>query len=358
MNKLMTLFLLKLFFLGSFISCKQTLVSQSNTSQTTQDAPIDIVAERMLIAQRNNGGWSQPNGNPFDYTKELSEPQKTAFLKDKAVLDATIDDDATTKEIRYLATAYKKTQNAIYKVALEKGLNYLLSAQNNAGGWGQFYPDTSGYHKHITYNDNAMMNVMWIMKYTTEGSNNFDAVEKSIQSKATQALQKGIDCILKTQFVQNGKLTAWCAQHDRNTLLPAKARTFELASLSGNESVGIVRFLMSINNPSEEIKKSIKAACDWLESVKIQGIAVKDIADASQPSGKDRVVVEDPNSTLWARFYDLSTNKPFFTGRNSIPKDNLKDIENERRIGYAYYGTWPKTLLAKDYPEWQNKWGK
>lgn len=354
----MTLLIIKLLFLGSFFSCKQTLVLQNNTTQNIEEATKDSVAERMLIAQRNNGGWSQPNGNPFDYTKELSDSQKTAFLKDKAVLDATIDDDATTKEIRYLATAYKQTQNKAYKIALEKGLNYLFLAQNKAGGWGQFYPDSSGYHKHITYNDNAMMNVMWIMKYTAEKTNNFDLVEKSLQNNAAEALKNGIECILKTQYVQNGKLTAWCAQHDRNTLLPAKARAFELASLSGNESVGIVRFLMSLSNPNTDVKKAIHAACAWLESVKIQGIAVKEIADASQPSGKDRVVVEDPNSILWARFYDLTNNKPFFTGRNSIPKENLKDIENERRVGYAYYGTWPKNLLAKDYPEWQNKWGK
>ena len=72
--------------------------------------------------------------------------------------------------------------------------------------------------------------------------------------------------------------------------------------------------------------------------------------------GKDRIVIEDPNSTVWARFYDLETNKPFFTGRNSIPKNTLAEIENERRVGYAYYGTWPKNLLEKEYPLWLKKW--
>ena len=44
----------------------------------------------------------------------------------------------------------------------------------------------------------------------------------------------------------NGRRTVWCAQHDETTLRPAGARTYEHASLSGYESVGIVRFLMGI----------------------------------------------------------------------------------------------------------------
>jgi len=40
--------------------------------------------------------------------------------------------------------------------------------------------------------------------------------------------------------------TGWCAQHDEKTLAPASARVYEKAALSGNEAVGIVRFLMSL----------------------------------------------------------------------------------------------------------------
>ena len=318
----------------------------------------DSTAEKMLLYQRNNGGFPQPHGDAIKYELPISDKLKATLLSEKPLLDATIDDQATTREIKGLALAYQKTHNPTYLKAAENGIKYLLNAQNSAGGWGQFYPDSSGYHKHITYNDNAMVDVMWVLKYAAECSNDFEKIDKSLSQKAKIALEKGIKCILNTQFIQNGKLTAWCAQHDRQTLKPAKARMFELPSLSGNESVGIVRFLMAIENPSPEIKKSIDAAVAWLESVKIVGIKTKDIADASQPKGKDRIVVEDPNSTVWARFYDLETGKPFFTGRNSIPKNTLAEIENERRVGYAYYGTWPKNLLEKEYPNWVQKWKK
>jgi PelA/Pel-15E family pectate lyase len=323
----------------------------------TQEVVKDSVAERMLLYQRNNGGWPQPGGDAINYTKTLSESLKATLLSEKNKLDATIDDQATTREINTLVSTYKKTNNPAYLKAAESGINYLLTAQNTVGGWGQFYPDSSSYHKHITYNDNAMMDVMWIMKAVAEGTKDFEVVDKGLVPRAKAAMAKGIGCILKTQFVQNGKLTAWCAQHDRKTLLPAKARAFELASLSGNESVGIIRFLMTIENPPTEIKNSIKAAVAWLEASKIVGIKTQDILDASQPKGKDRIVVADPNSIVWARFYNLETNKPFFTGRDSVPRATLAEIENERRVGYAYYGTWPAKLLATEYSDWLKKWG-
>jgi len=334
-------------------SCKIAL-----PTSTTQEVVKDSIAERMLIYQRNNGGWPQPGGNAIDYNKTLPEALKARLRTEKNNLDATIDDQATTREIKTLVSTYKKTHNLAYLQAAERGINYLLTAQNPAGGWGQFYPDTSGYRKHITFNDNAMIDVMWLMKSISEKVNDFENVDKSLIPPAKVAVEKGINCILKTQFIQKGKLTAWGAQHDRKTLLPAKARAFELASLSGSESVGIVRFLMAVDNPSPEIRKAIHAAVAWLDASKIVGIKTQDIVDATQPKGKDRIVVADPSSTVWARFYDLETNKPFFAGRDSVPRATLAEIENERRVGYAYYGTWPAKLLSTEYPNWVQKWGR
>jgi PelA/Pel-15E family pectate lyase len=334
----------------SLSGCK----AQSKTASSTL-YPQDSVAERMLIYQRNNGGFPQPKGDPIDYQKSLSKSLISTLLTEKDFLDATIDDKATTREINGLVVAFQNTKNPAYIQAAENGIRYLLRAQNKAGGWGQFFPDSSGYHKHITYNDNAMIDVMYVMKNTAEATNGFEAVDKTLIPATKKAVEKGIDCILKTQVIQNGKLTAWCAQHDRNTLKPAKARMFELPSISGNESVGIIKFLMTINKPSDEIKTAIKAAVAWFEAVKIVGIKIQDIKDPSQPKGKDRIIVPDPNSTIWARFYELETNKPFFAGRNSVVKYSLAEIENERRVGYAYYGTWAKSLLEKDYPEWLKK---
>lgn len=328
-----------------------------NSSSFAQ-IPKDSVSERMLLYQRNNGGWPQPGGDPINYNRELTPTLVQTLVAEKPKLDATIDDKSTTREINHLIASFNQTKNDEYRKAAERGITYLLSAQNAAGGWPQFYPDSSSYRGQITYNDQAMIDVLWVMDHAANGTDGFDVVDKALRDRAKKAVDRGVQCILKTQYRQNGKLTVWCAQHDRHTLQPAKARMFELPSLSGNESVGIVQFLMHLNNPSPDVKQAIRAAVAWFESVKLTGIAVKTITDSSQPKGRDRIVVSDPTSTVWARFYDLDTNTPFFAGRDSVRKTKLADIENERRVGYAYYGTWPAKLLSTDYPDWVKKWGK
>ncbi|MNL61175.1 Pectic acid lyase [compost metagenome] len=62
--------------------------------------------------------------------------------------------------------------------------------------------------------------------------------------------------------------------------------------------------------------------------------------------------IEKPGATIWARFYDIESNEPLFSGRDGIKKKTLAEIEQERRIGYAWYGTWPAALLQKKYPAW------
>jgi PelA/Pel-15E family pectate lyase len=77
------------------------------------------------------------------------------------------------------------------------------------------------------------------------------------------------------------------------------------------------------------------------------------------PKGYDRVVVQDAQAEpLWARFYDISTNRPIFSGRDGIIKDHLAEIEDERRTGYRWYVNSPAALLEKDYPAWQKKWAQ
>ena len=41
-----------------------------------------------------------------------------------------------------------------------------------------------------------------------------------LRAKCRRAFDRGIDCILRTQIRQDGKLALWCQQHDRDTLAP------------------------------------------------------------------------------------------------------------------------------------------
>lgn len=333
------------------------LLSACTPSKHIAAQQLNEQAEKMLLYQRNNGGWPQYRGNATDYRKPLTEATRAQLLADKDRRDATIDDKSTTLEINYLVAAYDSTQNTTYLQAAERGIAYLLEAQNAAGGWPQFFPDTSRYHKHITYNDNAMVEVLWVMKRAAERSDAYRHIRAELSTQAQAAVARGIQCILRTQVVQQGAKTAWCAQHDSQTLLPANARKFEPASLSGSETVGIVYFLMAIDNPTPEVKAAIRAATQWLESVKIENWNVKFIDAPDQPTGKDRVIYEDTESSIWARFYELDTFRPIFADREGITHYDLREVDNERRVGYGFYGKWPNKLLKKDYPAWEARWG-
>ena len=327
-------------------------------AQQSTQKNADPVAENMLVYQRSIGGWPKHiNDVKVDYNKTLSDAEKASVLDDKNRNDATIDNQATIKEIRYLLKAHKTTGKKEYLTSAENGIRYLLQMQKPNGGFPQFYPDSSSYRGQITYNDNAMinaLNVLWDVAYGLEG---FEIVAPELKPRADGAVKKGVDCIVRSQINSNGKLTGWCAQHDKVTLLPVKARAFEHASISGAESVGITEFLMKVENPSAEVKNAIVNAAQWLESAKIRGYKYMDIEDPKQPKGKDRVLVKDDASTVWARFYDLETGRPFFSGRDAVKRWNLAEIEVERRTGYAWYGTWPQKLLSKSYPAWQKKHG-
>jgi PelA/Pel-15E family pectate lyase len=321
-------------------------------------AAQDTTAEKMLAFQRSNGGWPKAvHEVKVDYRHPMGAADLAAARREASQQDATIDNNATTREITYLISAFKTTQNPAYRQAAEKGIRYLLQMQQASGGFPQYYPDARFYRAQITYNDNAMVRALGVLKAVADKKADFALADPSLVAPAQQAVDRGVQCILKTQYVQRGKLTAWGAQHDRTTLLPCPARAFELASLSGDESVGIVEFLLSLDRPSPEVRKAIAAAVAWFEASKIADTAVQDISDPSQPKGRDRVLVTQAGSTVWARFYDLATNRPIYVGRDGVKHDRLADIEVERRTGYVYAGTWPAKLLARDYPKWQQKWG-
>ncbi|MEO6540888.1 MAG: pectate lyase [Ferruginibacter sp.] len=346
----------------------EKVVENNKTGKATVPVSMgsDPIAENMLLYQRSNGGWPKhfQGDKKVDYKRELSGEEKLELASGYAAgKDATIDNEATTKEIKYLAKTYKQTKNEKYLNAAKRGIDYLLNAQYANGGWPQYFPDFSNYRSQVTYNDNAMVNVLNLLYDVVDKKNDLDVFDQQFEMKCVDPILRGVQCILKTQLKQNarlsdgqGKLTAWCAQYNAKTLQPEMARKFELVSLSGSESVGIVRFLMRIEKPSAAIIASVKGAVEWFEKVKIPGYKYVDIAAPSEKSGKDRVLVPDNTSVVWARFYDVETNEPFFSGRDSRKHKSIGEVENERRIGYAWYGTWPLKLLKTEYPEWRSKW--
>ncbi len=205
------------------------------------------IAANVLSHQSERGDWP----------KNL-DTSAAAYRGDRSQLHGTFDNGATVGEMRFLARAFDVTGRTEYRDAFIKALDHVLAAQYANGGWPQTYPPGKGYARHITFNDGTMVNLLELVRDVAR-SNDFRFVESVRRDSAERAFTAGIACILKCQINVNGRLTVWCAQHEENTLEPRGARTYELASLSGMESAGILMLLMSLENPSAEVIRAVRA---------------------------------------------------------------------------------------------------
>lgn len=317
------------------------------------------IADNILLYQKNNGGWAKN----FDMQAILTDEQKRALIDDKDNLNTTFDNGATHSQLTYLAEVYTLTGKERYKNAFYRGMEFVLEAQYDNGGWPQYFPHASGYHKYITFNDNAMIGVMNMLQDIVQNDPNYKFIDDELRERVNKSYHKGIDVILECQIIEDGVKTAWCQQHDEVTLEPQDARTFEKPSICNYESAEITEFLMNVNEPCEKVINAVESALKWFSNSKINGIKVEIIKAEEKKflyhrSNVEKIVVEDKNApTIWARFYELGTHKPIFVGRDGIVKYSLKDIGRDRRTGYGWY-TYEPEIVLEIYPLWKEKYVK
>lgn len=328
-----------------FLSSSEAIVPSQYAKQSVewfQSEEGRRIADHILTWQTPHGGWPKNRdtaSEPFDGKSED--------------LHATFDNGATTTELRFLARAFRVTNEPRYQQGFLKGFCHILEAQYPNGGWPQFYPLSEGYPRHITFNDNSMVGILEFLR-DVSGYSDYEFLKTEYRAKAETAVAKGIECILRTQIKQNGKLAVWCAQHDEKTLAPAWARSYEPPSFSGAESVGIVRFLMSVEEPTPAIIAAVEGSVEWFRSVAIHGMRLDEFTNAEGQNDK-RIVADADAGPIWARFYEIGSNRPIFLDRDSVVRYSFSEIGQERRTGYAYYGRWAAKLLTDEYSRWREK---
>jgi pectate lyase len=289
--------------------------------------------DNILSWQTKHGDWPKNQDN-----------SRQPFSGDEKKLTGTFDNGATTGELRVLARAFRTTGQERYKRAFLRGFDHILAAQYSHGGWPQYFPLSNKYHRHITFNDGTMIRLMEFLRDVV-ASEDDRLLDNSRRTATLNAIEKGIDCIVQCQIIVDGNLTVWCAQHDAETLVPVLARSYEHPSLSGAESAGILLFLMSIEQPSPEVIRAVRAGAAWFDATKIEGYRYR-------KSKSDPPLTKDAKSPpLWARFYEIETNRPIFSDRDGKVKYDLQEIGSERRGGYTWYGEWG-TKVLKTYGEW------
>jgi PelA/Pel-15E family pectate lyase len=311
------------------------------------------IADQVVLYQKENGGWEKN----IDIALMLTQAERAEIAAKRSdTSETTIDNRATYTQIAFLgrvitASLLKSSPPANlpkYKEAFNRGVDYLLASQYPNGGFPQYYPLKKGYYSHITFNDDAMIGVLRILRDIARKDDDYRFVDEERRGKAEAAVARAIPLILKLQVVVKGKTTVWAAQYDEKTLEPAWARKFEPPCLTAGESVAIVKFLME-EKRTPEIADAIEAAIEWYRDNQLNGIRWE------RRKGENVVIKDTSAPPVWARFYEIPTMKPIFIGRDAVIKYDVTQIEAERRNGYAWYVDAPGELLRRDYPKWKAK---
>lgn len=286
------------------------------------------LADIILSHQFDNGGW--PKNQDYGSSGSGGSGNGTA----------TFDNGATVTEMVYMAQVYQSTGSSKYRDSVRKAMDYVLAAQYSSGGWPQFYPLRGGYSNHVTFNDNAMASVLTVLHNAQQQKAPFDSgiFNDSERAQMKLAVDKGVEYILKSQWRQNGVPTVWCAQHGASDYLPKKARAYELESLSGSESVEIVGFLMT-QPQSPEVETAVKNALAWFRSSNTI------LNNHRYDKSVEEKIVYSSGDRMWYRFYDLNTNRGFFSDRDSRKVYDIMDISEERRNGYSWGGSYGEKLI-------------
>jgi PelA/Pel-15E family pectate lyase len=319
------------------------------------------IADIIVSFQTPAGGWSK-NLNMTVHPRAPGEsfaPNNRSRFLGEGDFDAphnprwnyvgTFDNDATSTELRYLAkviTAVGGDKATPYRASFLHGIDYILAAQYPNGGWPQVWPLEGGYHDTITYNDDAVINLLNFLLEVSEGTNEFAFVPRAARARAAASVKRGIECILATQIIVDGHHTVWCQQHDPLTLQPASGRNYEMPSEVSSESAQIMAFLMQLPKPSPQVIGAVRAAATWFEKTKIS-----DVAFQRSDDGGRRLVPSPGDGPLWARYYQIGTNRPIFGDRDKTIHDNLDEISQERQMGYAWYRSDPQRALEQ-YALW------
>jgi len=315
------------------------------------------VAANIVSFQTPAGGWgkNQDRSGPprrrgqgwvsLDVpgaTRDIAGDAQWAFV-------GTLDNDATTTEMRFLArvqAALPDAKGDAARASFLKGLRYLLDAQYPNGGWPQVYPLQGGYHDAVTFNDDAVAEVAELMFAAGAGTGDYAFVPADLRARARAAGDRTVAAVLAAQVRVGGRRTIWGQQHDALTLAPVGARTFEPRSLSSAESSGLLLFLMRRYAPSPALRGAVEDGVAWLRTHELRDVTW------GRVDGENRLTPSPGAGPLWARLYDPESGRPVFGDRDGRVVGDVNAISRERRNGYSWFNTQPAKVFAA-YDRWR-----
>jgi PelA/Pel-15E family pectate lyase len=322
------------------------------------------VADNVVSFQTPAGGW----GKNLDMTRQprapgmLFGPDNNSRRLGERDFDApptngwnyigTFDNDATITQLRFLArvvAAGGTNSVKLYRAAFLRGLDYIFAAQYPNGGWPQVWPLQGEYHDAVTFNDNALSNILALLRDVGAGTNDCSFVPSRYRRRAARAVERGIGVVLATQIIVSNRPTAWAQQYDALTLEPTSARNYEMPALAAGESAQVLSFLMRLPHPDRKVVAAVYAGAAWFQRTGIRDVAFR------RSGNSGRTLVAAPGAgPIWARYYQIGTDRPIFGDRDKTIHDDVNEISLERRNGYAWFGPSGVRVLEEFAVWWQS----
>lgn len=333
------------------------------------------VADLIVALQNEDGGFQVL---PDNY--EMSQ-KETGLGSMKDV--SSVYNGATTSELKYLAKyiTANKPEDSKYQDAFVKGIKYLLTTQHDNGGWSMNPGSGSGFNANIEVGNKAMTEVLTLLSDIAI-LNNQDYVfaRKAMNvDEIKSAVEKGNDFIVKSQISNNNKKSGWATQYDKSGNV-TMGHTYERESVSSYTTKDVIDYLMTIHNPSQDIKDAVESAYSWLKNVKIADKEQKVVKDTSMNNGFDVYLVD--GSGTWASnyVYDKATDsyRPLYSdvdptradqkyvnvyelynldgnsvGNNRINNKDLILYSTRTTVSY-YDNNLADELIATGYDEWKS----
>ncbi len=333
------------------------------------------VADLIVALQNEDGGFQVL---PDNY--EMSQ-KETGLGSMKDV--SSVYNGATTSELKYLAKyiTANKPEDSKYQDAFVKGIKYLLTTQRDNGGWSMNPGSGSGFNDNIEVGNKAMTEVLTLLSDIAI-LNNQDYVfaRKAMNvDEIKSAVEKGNDFIVKSQISNNNKKSGWATQYDKSGNV-TMGHTYERESVSSYTTKDVIDYLMTIHNPSQDIKDAVESAYSWLKDVKIADKEQEVVKDTSMNNGFDVYLVD--GSGTWASnyVYDKATDsyRPLYSdvdptradqkyvnvyelynldgnsvGNNKINNKDLILYSTRTTVSY-YDNNLADELIATGYDEWKS----
>ena len=262
--------------------------------------------DALIRTQLRSGGWD--SSATFDPDRRRNHAYRVDPPNSKKKLrnTTTLDDDKTQSCVRFLIHLDKTLEfkDAQLHEAVRYALDHLIGAQFPNGAWPQRFSELPSeadnpvlkasypnewsrtfpkkqYSIFYTFNDNAIADTIDVM---------FLAARVYEDAKYAAAAERAGDFILLAQMPE--PQPAWAQQYDAN-MHPAWARKFEPPAVTGGESQGVMRILMTIyrNTGKKKYLKPVPKALEYLKAS----------------------VLDDGRLV---RFYELRTNRPLYFTRD------------------------------------------